>query len=108
MIVPLRVGTGTRVKALEGMAAGRAVVGTSIGLEGLGLADGRGARITDDPVAMADAIVELLDDDERAGSLAREGRAVVESRFSWSRIGEDYVAALLALTRTVTARAPAR
>ena len=49
VIVPLRVGTGTRLKALEGMAAARPVVGTAIGLEGLAVEDRVSVRIADDP-----------------------------------------------------------
>jgi glycosyltransferase involved in cell wall biosynthesis len=91
VIVPLRVGTGTRLKALEGMAAGRPVVGTTIGLSGLGITDGVHARIADDPAAMAGALGDVLRRDALAESLARAGRAHVEQRFDWMRIGAQLV-----------------
>jgi glycosyltransferase involved in cell wall biosynthesis len=91
VIVPLRVGTGTRLKALEGMASGRPVIGTTTGLSGLGITDGVQARIADDPAAMADALAEVLRDDALAESLATAGRALVEQRFDWARIGAQLV-----------------
>lgn len=94
-LVPLRVGTGTRLKALEAMAAGRPVVGTGIGLGGLGLVDGTHASIADDPQAMAAAIVALVRDREGALRLARAGRELVQRRFRWDRIGSELAGALV-------------
>jgi glycosyltransferase involved in cell wall biosynthesis len=96
VVVPLHVGTGTRVKALEALAAGRPVVGTRIGLQGLDLVDGTHARIVDDPRAMADSIIELLTEDEHAEALVRAGRAHVEERYGWNRVAQALVPALLA------------
>ncbi|MBV9950883.1 MAG: glycosyltransferase, partial [Acidimicrobiia bacterium] len=101
IVVPLWIGTGTRLKALEAMAASRPVVGTGIGLEGLSLIDGVHARVADEPPAMADAIVELLHDDDAARSLARAGRAHVEASFSWPAIAARYADTLLHLARAV-------
>jgi polysaccharide biosynthesis protein PslH len=91
VVVPLWIGTGTRLKALEAMAAGRPVVGTSIGLEGLDLVDGVHARVVDDPIAMANAITELITCDARATELADAGRAHVDANFRWTKLGEQYV-----------------
>jgi glycosyltransferase involved in cell wall biosynthesis len=87
VVVPLHVGTGTRVKALEAMAAGRPVVGTAIGLEGLGLVDGTHARIADEPDAMASALAEVLTSERLAGRLAAGGRRHVTARFQWADSG---------------------
>lgn len=100
IVVPLRIGTGTRLKALEGMAAGRPVVGTTIGLEGLGAVDGRDMLIADDAIAMAGALVELLTSDERATSLAAAGRAHVEQHFGWDAIGRTFLATLAELLKS--------
>lgn len=90
-VVPLRMGTGTRLKALEALAAGRPLVGTSIGLAGLRLADGRDARYADSPEAMADAIVELLRSDAAAENLAAAGRERVERDYQWPALGDAMV-----------------
>ncbi|HEX4490322.1 MAG TPA: glycosyltransferase [Acidimicrobiia bacterium] len=94
VVVPLHVGTGTRLKALEAMAAGRPLVGTSVGLEGLDLLDGEHARIVDDPEAMAAAIVDLLESRGDAEALAARARAHVDARFRWERVAQpvlDYL-----------------
>jgi polysaccharide biosynthesis protein PslH len=97
IVVPLRVGTGTRLKALEAMAAGRPLVGTEIGLEGLGIVDRVHARVADDPDAFADAVIELLRSDAEATALAGAARAHVEGSFSWDRIGSQFVERVSAL-----------
>lgn len=92
VVVPLHVGTGTRLKALEAMAARRPLVGTAVGLEGIGIVDGRHALVRDDPEAMAQAVLDILADDDLALALARAGRELVAERFGWDRIGAQYVA----------------
>jgi glycosyltransferase involved in cell wall biosynthesis len=95
-VVPLRVGTGTRLKALEALAAGRPVVGTTVGLGGLGLADGVDCLVADDAPAFAAAVVSVLRDDGVAGALARAGRSTAE-RFGWDAIGERFAALITGL-----------
>jgi glycosyltransferase involved in cell wall biosynthesis len=99
IVVPLQLGTGTRLKALEAMAARRPVVGTSIGLEGLGIVDGIHARVVDDPAAMAHIIAELLTCDQQANALADTGRRHVEANFRWDVLADRYGDALEALAR---------
>ena len=106
-VVPLRIGSGTRLKALEAMAAGRPVVGTTVGLSGLGLTDGVDARLADDAPAFAAAVLDLLADDGAARDQAAAGRRRVEDDFSWSRIGRAYAADLGALAALAAPAAPA-
>jgi glycosyltransferase involved in cell wall biosynthesis len=94
-VVPIRLGTGTRLKVLEAMAAGRPVVGTAVGLEGLGVEAGRHALVADDPAGLADAIVSLCADTELAARLAAGGRQLVEARYGWDDIGRRLTAVLL-------------
>jgi glycosyltransferase involved in cell wall biosynthesis len=96
-VVPLRVGTGTRLKALEAMAAGRPVVGTSVGLEGLGLVAGVHAEIADDADAFADAIVRVLRDDGHARALATAGRELVVERYHWPVLADRFADDVLGL-----------
>jgi glycosyltransferase involved in cell wall biosynthesis len=93
-VVPLRQGSGTRLKALEALAAGRALVGTSTGLAGLGIVDGVHALVRDDPEDFAAAVLDVLADDELARRLAREGRALAE-QFDWSIVGAAFLRAAL-------------
>jgi glycosyltransferase involved in cell wall biosynthesis len=94
-VVPIFVGSGTRVKALDAMAAGRPVVGTTIGLEGLGVEPGVHAEVADEPGAMAAALARVLTDDSHAQALADAGRALVVERFSWDRVTPVFNAAIL-------------
>ena len=80
---PMRGGGGTRLKMLGAMAAGKAVVSTTIGAEGLALAPGREVVIADTPAAFADAVRELLKDRGRAARVGQAARALVEARYRW-------------------------
>ncbi len=90
VVVPLSIGTGTRLKALEAMATARPVVGTTIGLQGLGAIDRVHARVADEPSVMADAIVDLLTSSGRAQALGAAGRRLVEQRFPWTMLAERF------------------
>lgn len=102
VVVPLRVGTGTRLKALEGMAAGRPVVGTAVGLEGIGIRDGVHALVADDAAAFADALIRALREDELAKSLAASGRTHVENQFGWDAIAARFVTTVTELMDPAT------
>lgn len=87
-IVPLRAGSGTRLKILEAMALGKAIVSTRIGAEGIGLVDGDSACLTDSPEAFARAVDRLLDDPELRQQLGRRARQLAEHQYGWTAIGE--------------------
>lgn len=82
-IVPLRSGSGTRFKILEAWAAGRAVVSTSIGAEGLGARDGEHLLVADDAATFAQAIARLLEDGDLRRKLGAAGRALYLEKFTW-------------------------
>lgn len=98
-IAPLRIGAGTRLKILEALAMGKAVVTTSIGCEGLAVRDGEHVIIADDPEAFALAIVALLHDPARRRALGGAGRRLVETEYSWERCGDRLLRALDTLSR---------
>lgn len=87
-IVPLRSGGGTRLKILESMAYGRAVVSTSIGAEGIDITHGDNILIADTPQELADAVALLLNNPDKARDIAEAGRRLVEERYAWSSIAD--------------------
>lgn len=96
VLVPLRIGGGSRIKILESLAMGKAVVTTSIGAEGLEVTSGKDCLIADGPEAFAQGVVEILRSPERAATLGRQGRALVVERYDWSRLAENLSDAWLA------------
>lgn len=96
-VVPLLVGGGTRLKILEALATGKAVVTTSVGCEGLALTPGEHALIEDDPEAFAAAVIALLRDPARRAALGTAGRALVEAQYSWERCAEPLLGVLESL-----------
>ncbi|HEY8086369.1 MAG TPA: glycosyltransferase, partial [Polyangiaceae bacterium] len=83
VVVPLRIGGGTRLKILEAMAMGKAVVSTTLGAEGLGVVGGRELLLADEPEAFAAQVARLLDDPLLARRIGDSARQFVASRFSW-------------------------
>ncbi|MCI0575012.1 MAG: glycosyltransferase family 4 protein [Chloroflexi bacterium] len=85
-VVPLRQGSGTRLKILEALAMGKAVVSTTIGAEGLEVTDGRHLLIADEPQDFAARVCELLRDPSRRQALGQAGRTLVEACYDWRAI----------------------
>jgi polysaccharide biosynthesis protein PslH len=84
-IVPLRSGSGVRVKILEAMARGVAVVSTAIGAAGLALRHGEHLLIADTPDEFARAILQLLTNPSRRAALATAARERVLALYDWRR-----------------------
>ena len=84
VIVPLRVGSGTRLKILEAMAMGKPVVSTSIGAEGLDVHPGHDVEIADGVAPFADTTVALLRDADRRERLGINARRTVTQQYAWS------------------------
>jgi len=82
-IAPLLSGSGTRFKILEAWAAGRAVVSTTLGAEGLGARDGEHLLLADDPDDFADAVLRLWNDPSLRARLGGAGWAHYRDRFTW-------------------------
>ena len=89
-VIPMRVGGGTRFKALEAMASGQAVVSTALGIEGIPVRDGQEMLIAGTPATFAEAIVRLIADARQGGALHRHlghhARRFVENHYSWANI----------------------
>ena len=93
-VVPLRIGGGTRLKIFEAMGMAKAVVSTTIGAEGLPVADGTHVLIADDPAAFADAVVRLIRDERQRESIEQAARRLVVEHYDWSAVGQDFEKAL--------------
>jgi glycosyltransferase involved in cell wall biosynthesis len=84
VIVPLRLGGGTRLKIVEAMAMGKAMVSTTLGAEGIDAVPGREILIEDQPDAFADAVARLLSEPELAKRIGNSARQLSEARYAWS------------------------
>jgi glycosyltransferase involved in cell wall biosynthesis len=87
VVVPLRVGGGTRLKIYEAMATGKAVVSTSVGAEGLDVENGVDLILADQPEAFAAAVQSLLQDRELRRRYEVAARACA-NRYSWQAVSE--------------------
>ena len=88
-VSPLRLGAGIKNKILEALAMGCPVVATPLSLDGIAVRDGQEA-IAADGKAMIDAIVRLLEDSDLRTTLSSNGRKLIESRYSWDHVAEQY------------------
>lgn len=86
-IVPLRIGGGSRLKILEAMAMGKAIVSTSVGAEGLEVDAGENILIADPPEEFAGRIISLLKDKSLRSRLGEAAREMVINKYSWEIIG---------------------
>lgn len=87
-IVPIRVGGGTRLKVLDAMAQGKAIVSTTVGCEGIGVTPGRDIELEDDPKSFAHRVVDLLGDVDRRRSLGANARRLAETHYAWGPIAK--------------------
>ncbi|MBA3531242.1 MAG: glycosyltransferase [Ardenticatenales bacterium] len=83
VVVPLRMGSGTRLKVLQALSMARPLVGTTLGCAGLALRDGVHLRLADSPESFAAAITELLRDPSHALEMGNVGRSHVQAHFDW-------------------------
>jgi glycosyltransferase involved in cell wall biosynthesis len=88
-VVPLRIGSGTRLKILEAMAAGIPVISTKLGAEGLDLEDGTHLLLADSAREMIAAVNRLASSPELWLHLSRSGREVVSRLYDWRALTED-------------------
>lgn len=93
VVVPLRIGGGSRLKILEAMAAGKPVISTSIGAEGLNVRNDEHILIADSPEDFAHITVRLLNDAGRREALGCAGRRLVEAQYGWDAIAAELDAA---------------
>lgn len=83
MVVPVRAGSGMRVRLLEAFARAMPTVTTTIGLEGIEATSGQEVLVADTPTDFATATLDLLTDRELQTRLAHNGRQLAESKYDW-------------------------
>jgi len=88
LVVPIRMGGGTRLKVVEGLSLAKAMVSTSLGCEGVNVRDGEQLLVADTPREFAAAIVRLFEDRALGAELGRAGRARMEQEYSWDHAGD--------------------
>lgn len=106
-VIPIRVGGGTRLKVLDAMASGKAIVSTSIGCEGIDVAAGTHLEVADAPASFADTTVRLLGDPTERRALGQSARALVERLYAWPVVG-DMLMNAYAIAAETHARTPGR
>jgi polysaccharide biosynthesis protein PslH len=84
VVVPLRLGGGTRLKIVEAMAMGKAIVSTKLGAEGIEAVRGRDLLVEDEPAAFADAVNRLLAEPGLATRIGQSARQLAVERYAWS------------------------
>lgn len=83
VVVPLRAGSGTRLKILEAFAIGRPVVSTGVGYEGIEAVPGTHLLAADSAQEFAESVVRLIESPSQGRELARAARALVEQSYGW-------------------------
>jgi polysaccharide biosynthesis protein PslH len=93
-VVPLRIGGGSRLKILEALSMGKAVVSTTLGAEGLEVCHGRNILLADGAIPFARAVLHLLEDAALRMRLGSEGAQLVRARYQWDALAtrlEEFV-----------------
>ena len=93
VVVPLRIGGGTRLKIFEAMAAGRTVVSTSVGAEGLDVRDGHDILLADEPPRFAGLVIDLLRDVGKRQRI-EAAAANLAAGYDWSVVSRQFEAVL--------------
>ncbi|GAB4330860.1 MAG: glycosyltransferase [Bacteroidales bacterium] len=93
MVVPLRSGSGIRIKIIEAMAMGKAIISTSLGAEGINCTHGKNILIADTPDEMTEAVRRCMDEPGLVESLGKEARKLIETEHNLESVGtrlEDF------------------
>jgi glycosyltransferase involved in cell wall biosynthesis len=90
VVCPLRIGGGIKVKILEALKAGKAIVSTSIGAQGLDLSTDKAVMIANDVTHFALSVVRLLQYPEERHRLEQEALAYARSLPTWNNASEEF------------------
>ena len=99
MVVPLRGGSGMRVKILNALAMGLPVVSTSVGCEGIAVTPGCDILVADDADALLQQIVALFEDPQLQRRLSKNGVRLIQERYSWNAIYRQIESSVAAISK---------
>lgn len=91
LVAPIRAGSGTRLKILEAFASGLPVVSTALGAEGIRCRDGVHLMLRDSAVGFADAVLQVLTDDDLAARLGDAGMSLAREHYDWQIVADAMV-----------------
>lgn len=103
VLVPIRLGSGTRLKILDAWAMGKAIVSTRLGAEGLQATHKENILLADEPRTFATSVLRLLGDDTLRRRLGEAGRQTVVDEYAWPAVSRRMDAVYQACTRLRTA-----
>ncbi len=92
MLVPLWSGSGLRIKLVEGLAYGKAIITTSIGAEGIPYVANKHFMIADNSNDFKNAIVTLIKNQSLKLDLQNAARSLAEAEFNYKIIAEKLIA----------------
>jgi polysaccharide biosynthesis protein PslH len=86
IVAPIQVGSGIRIKILNALAMGKAIVSTSIGCEGISVQPDLDIKIADSPSDFAHAVTSLLNDRRERDFLGNNAKQLIETHYRWEQI----------------------
>jgi len=86
VVVPLRIGGGTRLKIVEAMAKSKAIISTRIGAEGIEVTHDRDVLLADSPADFADQVIRALSEPDLVRRLGEQARILAEKKYAWTAI----------------------
>jgi glycosyltransferase involved in cell wall biosynthesis len=95
-VLPMRTGSGTRLKVFEAMASGKAIVSTPIGAEGLPVTDGENLLLAENAVEFAKAVIRLIRNVDLRRHIETSARAFADRGFSWRAATDQLEEAIMA------------
>lgn len=90
LIVPLRIGSGIRVKIIEMLAAGKLIITTNVGKEGIDAIDGKHLLVSDEPIDFAHKIISFFKNEFDKEKLSVNAKELIRDKYTWSKIAEEF------------------
>ena len=95
-VLPMRTGSGTRLKVFEAMASGKAIVSTPTGAEGLPVTDGENLLLAENASEFAEGVIRLIRNTDLRRRIEKNARALAESGLGWRAATDRLEEAILA------------